>query len=113
MRTLLVLAGVASVLAFRSTDSPAQEEKLPVTLSSQELSRPGEDHPWDREIRPDSELGSRDLWYGTPGVRPGGDLLGPIIDLVKDPSGLLDFRPRKVSTYLPDRDTAEFLRDRR
>jgi hypothetical protein len=56
---------------------------------------------------------SPDLWYGTPGVRAGGDLLVPLIDLIRQPSGVLDFRPRKVLRYLPDRETAEFLRDRR
>ena len=56
---------------------------------------------------------SPDLWYGTPGVRPGGDLIGPIGDLIRRPSGLVDFKPRKVERYLPDRETAEFLRERR
>jgi hypothetical protein len=56
---------------------------------------------------------SPDLWYGVPGVRPGGDLLRPILDLLRKPSDLLDFTPRKVPSYLPDRETAEFLRDRR
>jgi hypothetical protein len=56
---------------------------------------------------------SQDLWYGTPGVRVGGDLLVPLIDMIRRPSSLLDFRPRKVPSYLPDRETAEFLRERR
>jgi hypothetical protein len=55
----------------------------------------------------------RDLWYGTPGVRVGEDLLGPIMDLVRRPSSLLDFTPRKVKSYLTDRETLEFLRERR
>lgn len=52
----------------------------------------------------------RDLWYGTPGVRPGGDLFEPLIDLVRRPSNLLDFTPRKVKPFVPDRETMEFLR---
>lgn len=55
----------------------------------------------------------RDLWYGTPGIRPGGDLLRPLIDLVHRPSSLLDFTPRKVVPFLPDRETLEFLRHER
>jgi hypothetical protein len=39
---------------------------------------------------------SPDLWYGTPAVRAGGDLLVPLIDLIRRPSSLLDFSPRKV-----------------
>jgi hypothetical protein len=54
-----------------------------------------------------------DLWYGTPGVRPGGDLLVPVIDLVLRPSSILDFRPRKIVPWLPDRETSEFIRERR
>jgi len=56
---------------------------------------------------------SPDLWYGIPDVRPGGDLLGPVVELVRSPSGLLDVKPRKVERWLPDRETAEFLRERR
>jgi len=52
----------------------------------------------------------RDLWYGTPEVRPGGDLLGPLMDLVRRPSSLFDFTPRMVPPFLPDRETMEFLR---
>ena len=65
------------------------------------------DSPYGREDLPS------DLWYGTPGVRPGGDLLAPVIDLVLRPSSVLDFRPRKIVPWLPDRETSEFIRERR
>jgi len=65
------------------------------------------DSPYGREDLP------ADLWYGTPGVRPGGDLLVPVIDLVLRPSAILDFRPRKIVPWLPDRETSEFIRERR
>ena len=113
MRTHLLGIAVASVLGWRSAESTAQEGNVPVTRASQELPRPGHDRPENRETGPDTADRSADLWYGTPGVRPGGDLLGPILDLARRPSGLLDFRPRRVPPYLPDRDTAEFLRERR
>ena len=63
--------------------------------------------PYGREDLP------ADLWYGTPEVRPGGDLLAPVIDLVLRPSSVLDFRPRKIVPWLPDRETSEFIRERR
>ena len=88
----------------------AQEDAAPLD-PCQELERFQKAEEDLRRLRtPDP---SPDLWYGTPGVRPGGDLLGPVIDLVRDPSGLLDPRPRKVQRWLPDRETAEFLRERR
>jgi len=55
---------------------------------------------------------SADRWFGTPGVRPGGDLLVPIIELIRKPSGLFDFKPRRVERFLPDRETAECFHDR-
>ena len=68
----------------------------------------------DRRLLPPrpSEDRSGDLWYGTPGVRPGGDLLVPIVQLIRNPAEWLDFRPRKVERFLPDRETAECFRDR-
>jgi len=88
----------------------AQEEEMPSARSLEErLERARQDY-FKLKLEEDR---STDLWYGTPGVRPGGDLLGPIVDLVRKPSGLLDFRPRPVPRYLPDRETAEFLRERR
>ena len=113
MRTLLVFGTLVSLLSRRPSESLAQEEKLSFSPSSHEFSGPDQDRPWVGEARRDPAVGSRDLWYGTPGVRSGGDLLGPILELVKRPSGLLDLQPRKVSSDLPDQETAEFLRERR
>ena len=67
----------------------------------------------ERDLRRPTDERTDDLWYAAPGVRPGGDLLSPLVDLVRNPSGLLDLKPRKVRSWLPDRETAEFLRDRR
>ena len=67
----------------------------------------------ERDLRRPTGERTDDLWYGTPGVRPGGDLLIPLIDLVRNPSGLVDLKPRQVPSWLPDRETAEFLRERR
>jgi hypothetical protein len=39
------------------------------------------------------------LWYGQPGVRPGGDLIAPILELIRRPEGLFDFRPRRDPGY--------------
>jgi hypothetical protein len=66
---------------------------------------------WEKFKNPPLDQ-ARDLWYGTPGVRPGGDLLVPLFDLIRHPSGVLDFRPRQIPGYVPDRETAEFLRER-
>ena len=68
----------------------------------------------DRRLPPPSPSEDRtgDLWYGTSGVRPGGDLLVPIVQLIRKPAEFLDFRPRKVERFLPDRETAECFRDR-
>lgn len=49
------------------------------------------------------------LWYGTPGVRPGYDLIGPLRELNRRPEGLLDFRPRKDPGYV-DPDLRRFDR---
>ncbi|HLY72678.1 MAG TPA: hypothetical protein VKU80_01050 [Planctomycetota bacterium] len=51
--------------------------------------------------------------YGSPGAGSGGDLFSSILELFRQPSRLLDFRPRRIPSTVPDRDTAEFLRDRR
>ena len=109
MRTLI--PALAAIALF---GSPAlalgQEEEASAPQSLEErLEKARKDYfamKSDRDRSPD-------LWYGTPGVRPGGDLIGPISDLLRRPSGLLDFRPRKVEPWLPDRETAEFLRERR
>jgi len=49
------------------------------------------------------------LWYGTPGVRAGEDILGPIQDLLRRPAGLLDFSPRRSPSTL-DPELEEFNR---
>jgi len=97
-------AFVAIVLA---APIAAQEDSTPPPRSHQE--KPVK-VPRDLDRTP-TEQRTDDLWYGTPGVRPGGDLIGPVRDLIRKPSGLLDFRPRKVPSYLPDRETAEWLND--
>jgi len=85
---------------------------LPPEGRSQEEHRPlpGRGRPVPPPALPEDR--SADLWYGTPGVRPGGDLLVPIIDLIRKPSGVLDFKPRRVERFLPDRETAECFHDR-
>ena len=53
----------------------------------------------------------RGLWYGTPGVRAGDDMLRPTIELFRRPSGLLDFRPRPIPPATDDRidrDTTDY-----
>ena len=97
-----ILLAFAIVLA---APLAAQEEPAPPARNHQE--KPAR-APRDF-MRTPTEERSTDLWYGTPGVQPGGDLIGPVRDLVRKPSGLLDFRPRKVQPFLPDRETAEFL----
>lgn len=49
------------------------------------------------------------LWYGTPGVEPGNDLIGPLRELIRRPEGLRDFRPRKIPGYV-DPDLERFNR---
>ncbi len=49
---------------------------------------------WQEESR-------RDLWYGTPGARLGSDMLGPVLEIFRKPSSLLDFRPRRTNGYVP------------
>ena len=63
------------------------------------------------EIR--SKDRSPDPSYGSPGAGPGGDLFSSVLELFRKPSGLWDFSPRKIPCTIPDRETAEFLRDRR
>lgn len=90
---MLVVAGIAS-LAAGSSAGTVQEG------SPRDLDR------WvNREV--EREQNRRGLWYGTPDVRAGDDMLGPIIDLIEDPSGLLDFKPRR----LPPPPTDEFNDD--
>jgi len=102
MRSILLAFGGIVLAALPMA---AQEDPAPPARSQQE--KPAR-APRDF-MRTPSEERSTDLWYGTPGVQPGGDLIGPIRDIVRKPSSLLDFRPRKVQPFLPDRETAEFL----
>jgi hypothetical protein len=111
MKNVLIL--IVTLAIARPATAWAQEAAAR-SPSSQE-----EDHKRDLEIERRTHLWiefedrSGDLWYGTPGVRVGGDLLMPVIDLIRQPSNLLDFRPRSIPRYLPDRETMEFLRERR
>ncbi len=100
MRRMLIVA--AAIFGSLAAPAYAQEREAPIPNSLQE------DAP--RGAREDRSV---DLWYGAPGVRTGGDLLGPILELIRRPAGLLDFRPRNVPSYLPDRETAEAFRERR
>lgn len=110
MRKMLsALAGFCCFLVPLSGPSAQDEEAESRRTVEVERRRQLEREMLDRRL-PDR---SGDLWYGTPGVRPGGDLLVPIRDLLRNPSSLLDFRPRKVASWLPDRETAEALRERR
>jgi hypothetical protein len=104
MRSLFC-AFCMAILAAAPLAALGQEETAPPPRPYQE--RPVKT-PRDL-VPPSSSERTDDLWYGTPGVRPGGDLIEPIRDLVRNPSGLLDFRPRKVQSFLPDRETSEFL----
>lgn len=91
----------------------AQEDAFPSPRRFQEERRNNTDLDRGPIQRIDWGDISPDLWFGTPRVRAGGDLLVPLIDLIRRPSSLLDFRPRNVPKDLPDRQTFEFLRERR
>jgi hypothetical protein len=111
MRTIPI--ALALMLAPFTAQAPAENGPSPILYTLQEETpRPPEQIP-KPELQPVLTERTNDLWYAMPGVRPGGDLIGPITDLVRKPSGLLDVKPRKVPSYLPDRETAEFLRERR
>ena len=94
MKTILILA--AAILGSAQEERSRPPDRVPA---------PEFPAPWEGR--------SDDLWYGASGIRPGGDLLEPILELVRKPSSILDFRPRKVPSCLPDRETAEVLRERR
>lgn len=75
--------------------------------------------PWelgrDRGLNKEAprDYGNPGLWYGTPGVRPGGDLIAPILDLIRRPEGLFDFRPRRDPGYVdPDRERFDRIHER-
>jgi hypothetical protein len=111
MRSVLIVA--AAMLGSCPARVSAQEDGAPIPYSLQEDAPRVPDMVREFDFRSPRADRSADLWYGTPGVRPGGDLLGPILSLVRKPSGLLDFRPRNIPSWLPDRETAELLRERR
>ena len=112
MKRLLNVA--LTVVAFCSPPAFGQDSTVPLPYRrSQDEDRRlplRERLPVLPPAQPEDRSG--DLWYGTPGVRPGGDLLVPIAELIRKPSGLLDFKPRRVERYLPDRETAECFHDR-
>jgi hypothetical protein len=108
-----MLMAVAMILGTAASSVSAQEDPSPIPYSRQEDPPRGLERERQPELRSTPEDRSQDLWYGVPGVRPGGDLLGPILELIRKPSGLLDFRPRQIPSYLPDRETAECFRERR
>jgi hypothetical protein len=108
MRTLRAVLGVL-VLCAGPAFGVGQEEAAGAGSTGERLEKARQEY---FSMKAEGER-SPDLWYGTPGVRPGVDLLGPLRDLIRKPSGLLDFRPRKIESGLPDRETAEFLRERR
>lgn len=66
-----------------------------------------EDRGLNRELPRDG--GNPGLWYGTPGVEPGNDLIGPLRELRREPRGWRDFRPRRVPGYV-DPDLERFNR---
>jgi len=103
----------AAILASCPARVAAQEVESPILYSLQEETPRAPDRVPEPELPGKQAERSDDLWYGTPGIRAGGDLLRPIIELLRRPSGLLDFKPRRVPSHLPDRETAEFLRERR
>jgi hypothetical protein len=75
-------------------------------LLSQDPYELGRDRGLNKELPRLDDPGS---WYGTPGVRPGNDLIGPLRELIRRPEGLPDFRPRKVPGYV-DPDLERFNR---
>jgi hypothetical protein len=112
MKRLLNVALTAAALC--SAPAFGQDSTVPLPYRRlQEEGRhlpQGERPPVPPPAQPEDR--SEDLWYGTPGVRPGGDLLVPLAELIRKPSGLLDFKLRRVERYLPDRETAECFHDR-
>lgn len=73
-------------------------------LLAQDPFDPSEDRGLNRELPRD--YGNPGLWYGTPRVRPGNDLIPPLRELRAEPRHWLDFRPRKD----PDPEVERFHR---
>ena len=80
---------------------------LAVLTTTQDPWELGRDRGLNKEIPRD--YGNPGLWYGTPGVRPGDDLIGPIRRLNRRPEGLYDFHPRRDPGY-QDPDLERFNR---
>lgn len=109
MKMLRAALGLLALWGGPTFGAGQEDEASATGLSEQRLEKARQDY---FKMKAAAEQ-TPDLWYGTPDVRPGGDLRGPLWDLIRRPSGLLDFRPRKVERYLPNPETAEFLRERR
>jgi hypothetical protein len=103
----------AALMAFSPLEGWGQDRPLSQDRSLEEARPKVREADLQRLPSTKNEDRSEDLWYGEPGICPGGDLLGPTMDLILHPSRLFDFSPRRVRRYLPDRETEEFLRDRR
>ena len=67
---------------------------LLAALTTQDPWEQGRDRGLNKELPRD--YGNPGLWYGTPGVMPGNDLIGPLRELNRDPHRLFDFRPRRL-----------------
>ena len=78
---------------------------LLLTVMLPVASAPGVPPPDDPPAPPDAwlndavvrEMERSGLWYGTPGVRAGEDMLGPLLRRIRNPSRLLDFSARRAS----------------
>jgi len=104
---------LGSVLALAAQE-PGECPERPYALQETEK-RDREARDLEHQLPLKAQVFERrdDLWYATPGVRPGGDLLKALWDLLRRPSDLLDFRARRVPSWLPDRETLEFLQSPR
>ena len=109
MKSILIAFGAMALFACPTVASGQEDQASASGWSEERLEKARKEY---FKLKSGPER-SPDLWYGTPGVRTGGDLIGPVSDLLRKPSGLVDFKPRKVEPWLPDRETAEFLRERR
>jgi hypothetical protein len=104
--TALLVISVA-VLGSDSGDGRSRwEYPLPIALEDDQRM------PARQSERRDPRPGpvERDLWCGTPRAMPGGDLLRPILALVRRPSRLLDFRPRSVLWAAPSIEDPDLRR---
>jgi len=104
-RGVLGVRGSCGNLAF----GIGQEEAGDLGFSGERLEKSPQE---SFAMKPEGER-FQDLWYGTSGFRPGGDLRFALWALLRKPLGLMDFRPRRIESALSDREMAEFLRERR